>query len=48
MTLYADEVSTVKPPNSGHFGGSNFVRSTEVVRYSESPLLEVSLYRQTW
>ena len=35
---------TVKPLNNGQFGDSNLVRCREVVCYSESLLLEVSLY----
>ena len=28
-------MDTVKPPNSGHFGDSDYVRSREVVPFSE-------------
>ena len=43
VTVYR-RITTVEPPNKGHFGTGNFVLYREVVLFSECPLSEVPLY----
>ena len=38
---------TVEPSNNGHFGSRDFLRCREVARFSECPLWEVPLYRDS-